>query len=126
MVSNVSRGIDGRIGRVIAMVIATVLSASVTVTPTEADDDRHDAQRAVAAGEVVPLQRLFARIRKDFDGRVLKVGLERENYAGEIRWIYEAKILTASGNVLELEYDARALELLDVEGRYGHHYEDDE
>jgi uncharacterized membrane protein YkoI len=90
--------------------------------PIEADDDRHDAQRAVDSGEVVPLHRLLTRIHRDFNGRVLKVELEREYYEGNLKWIYEAKILTANGHVMELYYDAQALELLNVEGSF----EDDE
>ena len=105
-----------------AMVIAILLGFSVALEPVRADDDRREAQRAISAGEVASLQRLLTQIRRDFGGRVLKVELEQEHYAGNLKWIYEAKILTDSGHVVELEYDARALELLEVEG----HYEYDE
>ena len=117
MISDFTHGCLRRVIPLDASVLAILLSTFETITPIEADDDRHVVERAIESGEVESLQRLLARIRQDFDGRVLKVELERENYAGRLRWIYEAKILTDSGDVLELEYDAQALELLEVEGR---------
>ena len=118
MVFNFLSGFGRATSSAIVMVIASLLSAFTAVAPVEADDDRYDVQRAIDSGEVVPLQRLFTRIRRDFDGQVLKIELERENYGGDIKWIYEAKILTPKGHVLKLEFDAQALELIDIEGRY--------
>lgn len=118
MLSPFSRGFHRKTGLVISIVIMTALCTLAAVVPIEAGDDRHDVQRALAIGEVVPLQQLFERIRRDFGGRVLKVELEQENHEDNLRWIYEAKILTTNGHVLELYYDAQALELLDVEGSY--------
>ena len=46
---------------------------------------------------------------------VLKVELDQEwRITGRI-WVYEAKILTPEGDVLKVEYDARSLELIEVE-----------
>ena len=42
--------------------------------------------------------------------------LERERRDGGRIWIYEAKILMPDGDVFEVEYDARSLEVLDLKG----------
>lgn len=59
---------------------------------------------------------LLERVREDFGGRVLKIELESESAGGARRWVYEAKLLTPQGHVIEAEYDATTLELLDFEG----------
>jgi uncharacterized membrane protein YkoI len=115
MVSTFSRGFYKSTGLVVATVITISLYA---VTPIKADSDQHDVQRAIDSGEVVPMQQLFAQIRREFGGRILKVELEQEHYEGNLRWIYEAKILMTNGHVLELYYDAQNLELLNREGSY--------
>jgi uncharacterized membrane protein YkoI len=55
---------------------------------------------------------------------VLKVELEHKD-EGEAPWVYEVKLLTPQGDVLELAYDAATLELIGLEGRYREHEEDD-
>ena len=80
-------------------------------------------------GLFVPLESLLAQIRQQFQGRVVKVELERENHGEKKRrWVYEIKVLTAEGNVLKLEYDAKTMELIKVRGRRkpGRHREDDD
>ena len=71
------------------------------------------------AGEVAPLEELFARLRKNFQGRILKVELEREG--ADSAWYYEVKLLTPEGHVLKIEYNARTLELRQVKGKHRRH-----
>jgi uncharacterized membrane protein YkoI len=106
-------------------VVAVALGLAVTALAARADDDHHEARQAVAAGDIVPLEHLIARIREDFGGRVLKVELEREDDETKARWVYEAKVLTAEGSVLKLDYDAKTLELLKMKGHYRRDHEDD-
>ena len=94
-------------------------------SPLEADEDEYDVGAPLEAGEVMPLDRLLARIRRDVGGRVLKVELERETDDGP-GWLYEAKVLTPEGHVLKLEYDAKTLELLEIKGRHGRRHDDDD
>jgi uncharacterized membrane protein YkoI len=83
--------------------------------------DEDDFHKALKAHKIVSLQQLLAHVHQNFHGRILKVDLEQERYRGQLRWIYEAKIMTPEGNVLELEYDAGSLELLELEGEHGRH-----
>jgi uncharacterized membrane protein YkoI len=78
-----------------------------------ADED----ENAIRAEEVATVVDLLAAIRERFaDGRVLKLDLERETRDGGRLWVYEAKILMPDGDVFEVEYDARSLEVLDLHG----------
>jgi uncharacterized membrane protein YkoI len=106
-------------------VIAVALGLAVMPFAAKADDDHHEARQAVAAGDVAPLERLLARIHQDFGGQVLKVELDREDDKSKAAWVYEAKVLTAEGSVLKLDYDAKTLELLKMKGHYRRNHEDD-
>jgi uncharacterized membrane protein YkoI len=86
-----------------------------------AGDDEENFHKALEAHKIVSLQQLLAHVHQNFHARILKVELEQERYRGQLRWVYEAKIMTPEGNVLELEYDANSLELLELEGEHGRH-----
>lgn len=102
-------------GAVVAVsLILTILALGPSA---RADEPGQDDYQAPPADEVVPLHALLARIREDFNGRILEVELEQEWRRGGRIWVYEAKLLTAHGHVLKLDYDAKTLELLDWKGR---------
>ena len=82
------------------------------------EEEDEVVHRAIEAGEIAPLQALFAEIRREYQGRILKVELEQEWHGEDPIWVYEAKILTPRGHVLELEYDAKSLELIEIEGQH--------
>ncbi len=119
----------------VACLLGMAIGLAPVAPPAGADEDGREIRNAVEAGEVVPLQDLLARIREEFQGRVVKVELERErrggkkrkHRGGKKRWIYEIKVLTPQGNVLKLEYDAKTMDLIKVRGRRepGSHREDD-
>lgn len=75
--------------------------------PAAADDNE------VPEADIVPLPELLVHVREEFQGRLLEVELDDEDDG----WVYEIKLLSAQGNVLELEYDAGTMELLEVRGR---------
>lgn len=91
--------------------------AAVALAPAWGDDDEEAAEAALARGEARPVRELLERVAGEFPGSVLKIELEDEDDGG-ITWVYEVKLLTPRGDVLELEYDAGSLELLEVEGRH--------
>ena len=102
----------------IAPLLAAVVIAAFVGVRADADEDEHDhdherARAALAAGEVAPLREILARAERDFRGSLLEVELERERG----RWVYELKLLTSGGAVVELVYDARTIELLGAKGR---------
>ena len=78
-----------------------------------------DQDLANGAGmeEVVPLRSLLARVSESYPGSVLEVELEREEDGKQVSWVYEVKLLTDSGRVLKLEYDAVNLEILKIKGK---------
>ena len=84
-------------------------------TGTYADSNTHRVQSAVDLGGIVKLDQVLEQARHQFPGRVLKVELEDEDDAPSGS-IYEVKILKSDGSVVEVEYDAKTLKLLEVEG----------
>lgn len=100
--------IVGRLARLTALVLVAIL---LVVYQTRADDD--DPARAPA--DVAPIDAALATAQRSYPGRVLKVELDRED-EGPRRWVYEVKVLTSTGHVVEIELDAVSLEQLRVEG----------
>lgn len=86
--------------------VAGVVLASAWL-PAAADDDE------MSQADIVPIQELLVRVREEFQGRLLEIELDDEDHG----WVYEVKLLSRQGNVLELEYDAETMELLEVSGR---------
>ncbi len=76
-----------------------------------ADDDDH----ARAPASVAALDDALAVVQRIHPGRILKVELESED-DGPVAWVYEVKLLTRAGHVLEVKLDAVSLEVVGVEG----------
>ncbi len=77
-----------------------------------ADSDPRKARDAVKLGKAAPMEVLLDRVGKEFPGQVLKLELEEEDGTG---WVYEVKVLGEDGVVVEVEYDAGSLKVLEVE-----------
>ncbi|MDH3790743.1 MAG: hypothetical protein OES41_03270, partial [Rhodospirillales bacterium] len=112
-----------------AAVFGVTLAASLFLAagPGMAGAGEDDFHKVLRAHKIVSLQQLLAHVHRDFHARILKVNLAQVKHRGQLRWVYEAKIMTPEGNVLELEYDAKSLELLELEGehgRQGHDHDD--
>lgn len=73
--------------------------------------DQDEALRLVERGELKPLQEILADALRRYPGRPLEVELELED--GDYR--YEIELVTHGGQVMELEYNARTGQLLDVD-----------
>ena len=96
--------------------LAAALLCSLVVFAgfADADDDEHDhdkALRAVERGEIQSLDQVLAAVRASIPGDVVGVELEREHGS----WIYEFKIIDPSGQLKEVEVDARTTAILKVE-----------
>lgn len=74
----------------------------------DGDDDHERARRALKAGEVLPLATLLERSGVEQMGRLIEVELEHDHG----RLVYELKVLTPQGRVVESYYDARSGDLL--------------
>lgn len=80
--------------------------------PLLADDLTQDqVLELVEQGQVAPLQRFIDDALSRFPGRFLSAELEEDDG----RYIYEIEVITQQRRVMELEYDARTGELLEVE-----------
>ncbi|MGP0593412.1 PepSY domain-containing protein [Nitrospira sp. T9] len=84
------------------------------ISPAYPDDDIPGYQQLKA--EVVPVEQLFQKVQKEFEGIILELELEEE----DLRWIYEVKLLTPQGNVLKIDYDAKSMAVLTVKGQRDH------
>lgn len=90
------------------LLLCGVLNSALAPIANASDGDHEQAQRAVQAGEVMPLRNVLERLEREHPGQVLDVELERE----EGRWIYEIKLLQPSGQRVKLKLDARNAELI--------------
>ncbi len=91
--------------------------------PAWADgDDQERARQAMLAGEVRPLTDLLFQVESMYEGEVIEVELEEDESGawsgadGKPILLYEIKLLTPQGNLVKLEFDAKSLELLTVDG----------
>ena len=103
--------------RRLAAFLVCALLAAAPLSPAWGDQDEEAAEAALARGDARPIQELLQRVGSVFPGSVLKIELEHED-DDRPSWIYEVKLLTPQGDVLELEYDAGTLELIALEGRH--------
>lgn len=104
--------------------LAALMMALTFAVPAYADgDDQSRARQAMLSGNVAPLSDLLKIVEADYEGEILKVELEDEDAGkwggqrGIDFFIYEIKVLTPSGNLVKLKYDAKTLELLKAEGK---------
>lgn len=84
------------------------LAAALVWPLAHADSDQDRARAAVQAGQVLPLRTVLERLERDHPGQVLEVELEPV----DDRWVYEVKLLQASGRLVKLELDATSGEVL--------------
>lgn len=84
---------------------AALLIVSTAVVARESHDE---AKKLKDAGEILPLEQVLERARRDQPGRVVETELEKEGR----RYLYEIMVVDDSGVVHELKYDAKSGELL--------------
>lgn len=97
--------------RCLTAALAVVLVAGPALASDRADHDR--ARAALQAGEILPLATVLQRVAMEHPGQVLEVELERDDG----RWLYEIKLLQASGGLLKLEVDAATARVLKAKAR---------
>jgi hypothetical protein len=87
---------------------------------TVSAQERNETVPALSPDETVPLSAILASARRLVDGKVIEVELEFDvDFDGEQRdgrWVYEVELLTNDNRIVELEFDARTGELLEIEG----------
>jgi len=76
------------------------------------DDDDHDrARRALQSGEILPLADILTRLASVAPGRVIETELEVDDG----RYVYEFKLISPGGRLMEAEMDATSGRLIDLE-----------
>jgi len=90
------------------LTLLCTMALLLTTAAAHADNDQDRARAAVQAGQVLPLRTVLERLERDNPGQVLEVELEREDG----RWVYDVKLLQASGRLIKLELDASSGEVL--------------
>lgn len=90
---------------------SAALLALAAVAWSDSDQDR--ARALKNANDIVSLETILAKARKDQPGRVVETELERK---GE-RYVYEIKIVDDQGSVRKLKYDARTGERIKREDK---------
>lgn len=99
------------------MLVAFVI-AGWAIPAGFADGRDHDRARGVLeSGRILPLSAILSAVERDFEGEVLEIELEDEEDEGSGVWIYEIKLLTSSGSVIALNYDAASGTLIGAQGR---------
>ncbi len=99
--------------RMTAAVLLSVLCLCA-VGPTRADDrdDHERARDAMTSGEIRPLAEILSEVERHYVGRVIQTELERDDG----RWVYELKLLPASGRVYQLKIDAGTGKVMRAKG----------
>ncbi len=59
---------------------------------------------------------LYETVRARTAAQLLAIGLLRKPISEQCAWVYEVKVLTASGSVVELDFGARELDLVQARG----------
>jgi uncharacterized membrane protein YkoI len=81
--------------------------------PHGGHEDHDVAREAMKRGEIMPLERVVAEVRKTISGNI--VGVELENKHGT--WVYEFKVLAPDGSMIDVYADARTAAILKVKGK---------
>lgn len=116
---------------VVALVLPIALSF-IVVRPASADEaDQDRAREALEKGEARPLIEVLEKVEAMYRGEALDVELEEEEHDGVRQLVYEIKLLTPDGNLLNLYFDAQSLDLItasghDIEKARKHRSEDDD
>ncbi len=99
---------------VLLLALAAVLGGGPAAAQTQFDDHER-ARRMVQAGEIAPLRDVLGEMNKRFHGTMLEV--ELQNVDG--RWLYDIRLLTPAGWIIDLFYDAKTKQLVEVWGAGG-------
>ena len=89
------------------LLFAAFCALAVAPAVLAGKDDHVEAQRLLAAGELLPLARVLEIVRREVPGPVVEVELEREDDDGPPRWEYDVEVLMQSGVVRKVKLDAR-------------------
>lgn len=95
----------------LAFSLAPSIGAPVDGSSDDDDDalEHEQARLALEQGLVRPLEEIIAEARKHVQGDLIEVELEREDG----RYIYELEFIQPSGQIIELQLDAKSMAIIE-------------
>lgn len=99
------------IGLTFAFLLAFSAASQMGAQADDDDDlvEHEEARRAVEQGLVRPLEDIIVEARKHVQGDLIEVELEHEDG----RYIYELEFIQPSGQILELQIDAKSMAVIE-------------
>ena len=91
-----------------------LLALLVGLSLAQAGDKHEIEKELLQSGQIVSIDTLLKKVQSEFSGHILKIKLDDEDDA-KSGWVYETKILREDGVVIEIEYDAKTLEIVKIE-----------
>jgi uncharacterized membrane protein YgcG len=101
-------------GRVAALLATASLIALVSDMPMAAAEDC--TATAAPPSDIATPSMLYDALRAGTNAQLLAVGFLRKPVEQACAWIYEVKVMTASGSVVELDFAAAGLDLIGARG----------
>ncbi len=83
--------------------------------PDPHEHDHDDARHARHRGEVLPMAEILKRVARAIPGEVIAAEFERQRRGKGACWVYELKLITPNGRLLEVLVDAASGQILDLE-----------
>src|SRR5689334_24137488 len=71
---------------------------------------------AAPPADIATPSMLYETLRAHANVELLAVGFQRKPVEQTCTWVYEVKVLTAAGSVVELDFDAKGLDLVGARG----------
>jgi hypothetical protein len=103
--------------RRLALVLFSLLATSALTPILPARQARAEECAAAALpSDVAPPAALYTRLRNSTDADLLAINFDRRVVAKTCAWIYQVKVLTTAGAVVELEFAAKDLNLVGARG----------
>jgi len=98
----------------VTLAVLLALGAAPAVDASADDDaqEHEEARQALEQGLVRPLEEVIAEARKHVEGDLIEIELERENG----RYIYELEFIQPSGQIIELQIDAKTMAIVEDDG----------
>lgn len=97
-----------------ALLATASLIALLAGTPKAAAQDC--AGRATPPADLATPSMLYETLSTRTNAQLLAIGFQRKPVAQDCAWIYEVRMLTASGSVVELDFNADGLDLIGARG----------
>jgi uncharacterized membrane protein YkoI len=95
--------------RVALFLLLPLVSSAVPVW--RSDDDNEEARWAVQSGRALPLAEILRRLDGRLGGDIIEVELDEDDG----RYVYEFKVITRGGQLLEIEVDALSARILEID-----------